>query len=587
MMRRFDPHYGDDDVTDQVFRLLDGTLDDDAAAALYRRLEDDAAARRVYRRCVNLYAALPSVLTPAPGTRDEVRLDDDDLSDALEGAGGSAGTRSLPDPKSSALCLPAIRETDDLPEPVLAPAPFTPTANARGAASRRRRGPWLAAAAASVLLVAWLAGWLPGRSPARATLAAAIDAEWETGGLTPGTALPSGTVVLRSGVVKLSFADGAQVVVAGPARFAQEPGGSLLLERGMLSAVVPSAAAGFTVRTPTARLVDLGTEFVVEVRDGEGTRMNVVAGSVAVTAVAGSAARAAPTTVAAGSAVRVAPRSAVAERMAQSPIPVPRVSEMDAWSSAHATAAYRRWADSQAALAGRTALDGPHRADLLFHYDFESLADGRLTGASGAGPVAGRVVGDSLLPAPGPFAAAGSGLRMPGADGYAHLGNHRSVGEGGGLTLAAWVRPTATNGFGYVLSTGLDATREWEVYLRLNNGLYEAGLGVEGYSRDHKRTLPVPPEDIGQWVHIAAVYDNTGWRIYRNGQTSMSGGGDPNMLSGHLRGPRDWYAGARVRQAGADAPLADRFFKGDIDDVRVYAAPLTAAEVAALASGRL
>lgn len=258
MMRRIDPYDGADDLTEQVFRLLDGTLDDTAAAALYGRLEVDPAARRIYRRCVNLYAALPSVLTPGAGARDEVRLDEDDSDEVSQGSSDSTGTRALPDPMSSALCLPAIRETQDPPEPMPAPGPYTSISHARAATSRWRRGPWVAAAAASVLLVAWLAGWLPGRSPAGATLVAAIDADWETTGLTVGGALPPGPVVLRSGVVKLSFVDGAQVVVAGPARFTQESGGSLSLERGMLSAVVPPAAAGFTVRTPTARLVDLG-----------------------------------------------------------------------------------------------------------------------------------------------------------------------------------------------------------------------------------------------------------------------------------------------------------------------------------------
>jgi hypothetical protein len=197
--------------------------------------------------------------------------------------------------------------------------------------------------------------------------------------------------------------------------------------------------------------------------------------------------------------------------------------------------------------------------------------------------VSGSIVGESIRPVPGPFEAAGTGVRLPGGDGYVHLGSHPSVGEAPGLTLAAWVRPGATDGIRHIVSTGLDESREWEVYLRLNNGLYEAGMGVaEGY-RDHKCGRPIPPEDVGRWVHLAAVYDGAGWRIYRDGQTEMPGGGDPNMLSQHLKGPREWYAGARIRSAGAGPPLSDRFFSGDVDDVRVYRAALSAAEVAELA----
>ena len=85
-----------------------------------------------------------------------------------------------------------------------------------------------------------------------------------SGELPPGADRSS----LAEGVVELEFSDGARVRIEGPAEFAARSGGLLLDLCGRLLAYVPKQARGFTVTTPTAEVIDLGTEFGLEV-DGE------------------------------------------------------------------------------------------------------------------------------------------------------------------------------------------------------------------------------------------------------------------------------------------------------------------------------
>jgi hypothetical protein len=95
-----------------------------------------------------------------------------------------------------------------------------------------------------------------------------------------GSPLPAGVSRLEAGVVEFVFAGGARVRIEGPAEFAPRSGMQIQLTRGRLMAYVPERAHGFTVITPSAEVVDLGTEFGVEV-DGEGaTDLHVIRGRV-------------------------------------------------------------------------------------------------------------------------------------------------------------------------------------------------------------------------------------------------------------------------------------------------------------------
>jgi len=149
------------------------------------------------------------------------------------------------------------------------------------------------------IAVAW---WWNGSRPSfLATVREVHDARWSGGlALRPGARLGSKQMALDAGTVELEMQSGAIVALEGPATFALRDGNHLALASGKVAAFVPPSAKGFTVSTPTSRVVDLGTRFGV-LTDGRLSQAHVFEGAVDVAAIS------APQSVriAAGSAMRI------------------------------------------------------------------------------------------------------------------------------------------------------------------------------------------------------------------------------------------------------------------------------------------
>jgi hypothetical protein len=143
----------------------------------------------------------------------------------------------------------------------------------------------------------WVSPWWYGapRDPSLAPSAAPLQvvarvigessAVWESGApqWPRGAALNQGRRLhLRSGLVELEFVGGARVILEGPCRFALIAADSGLLSQGRLTANVSSAVAGFTVTTPLAEIIDLGTRFDVDVVEDSRVDVQVVEGEVEV-----------------------------------------------------------------------------------------------------------------------------------------------------------------------------------------------------------------------------------------------------------------------------------------------------------------
>lgn len=96
-------------------------------------------------------------------------------------------------------------------------------------------------------------------------LADSIDAEWIIDDEIPivGEVLRRGSFTLVSGYAKIVFDRGVEIVVESPATFELVTDNQMLLSNGKISAIVPSSAKGFIVQTPTASIIDYGTEFGV------------------------------------------------------------------------------------------------------------------------------------------------------------------------------------------------------------------------------------------------------------------------------------------------------------------------------------
>lgn len=152
---------------------------------------------------------------------------------------------------------------------------------------RKRRGWRLVVAAALLLVVGGLAISriaLPVRAKDSerdiVRLVNAQDCRWTEGGEPTGPLCAGRTLQLRSGLAELSFAGGATIVLQGPVSLELISENSARLIRGRLSARVPETAHGFTILSPEGKVVDLGTEFGMDVAEDGSAEVVVFRGEV-------------------------------------------------------------------------------------------------------------------------------------------------------------------------------------------------------------------------------------------------------------------------------------------------------------------
>lgn len=116
-----------------------------------------------------------------------------------------------------------------------------------------------------------------------AILTTAAEPQWSTGSgkIRPGDSLGIGPLSLESGLAQIEFFSGATLVIEGPANFEILSAWEVAWNRGKVRVRVPPAARGFELLTPQSRLVDLGTEFGVDLSDPlRGALVQVFSGEV-------------------------------------------------------------------------------------------------------------------------------------------------------------------------------------------------------------------------------------------------------------------------------------------------------------------
>ena len=156
-------------------------------------------------------------------------------------------------------------------------------------ASMYSRGPWPMGRPRTAIVVGpavagpAVAGDPPSLALARGfALVIQLDhAEWEPGDgrkASNGELLTAGRFVLRSGRITLALLSGVILTVEGPADFDLLAIDRVHCRRGRLRTHVPDGAEGFVVSTPGSAVVDLGTEFGLNVTDDGKARVMVFKG---------------------------------------------------------------------------------------------------------------------------------------------------------------------------------------------------------------------------------------------------------------------------------------------------------------------
>jgi len=139
------------------------------------------------------------------------------------------------------------------------------------------------------------------------------------------------------------------------------------------------------------------------------------------------------------------------------------------------------------------------------------------------------------------------------------------------VTVEAWVQPADINGWRNVLLKQLSkSTASGLSYALYANSDTDGGAGAyirpSGMSSD-QRANDVTTISVGEWHHLAATYNGSALKLYVDGNlvatpkaaTPLSTGAFPLFIGGN--------------------PLWGEFFKGTIDEVRVYNRALTDGEI--------
>ncbi|NJL34750.1 MAG: hypothetical protein HC893_13985, partial [Chloroflexaceae bacterium] len=158
------------------------------------------------------------------------------------------------------------------------------------------------------------------------------------------------------------------------------------------------------------------------------------------------------------------------------------------------------------------------------------------------------------------------GLRFDGND-YLLIPNDPALNIQGTMTLAAWVRPQATDSIRNIIARGYMLTPNGEVFLRIANGQYQIG-SWNGTDHFASSAAGVATADIGQWVHLVGTYDGTTWRLYRNGVAIAT----QAALTGAVPVNSPWAIGARFTGS-------ERHFVGGIDEAGIFNRAWSANEV--------
>ena len=280
--------------------LISGYLDHDLSDAELAELEAwilaDPKHPAIFVRCATVHSQIRDALAGEVSLRLS-QLRSPELFEPIEGAAMIETDADMPHSLSDAMITQALVESDATEEPAPIQLPRLAAIHQQPSAKRlllpgacrmlRAMSAIAAVIALGLGLFAWRIYSRPAVTQTAAALTASVGCVWEQTDKAPalGESLSTGRALhLAHGFAELKYLSGAKVVVEAPATFVLSAGDRLLLLRGRLVAMIPPPAHGFTVSTPSGEIVDLGTEFGVDVISDSSVETQVFRGKIQVQA---------------------------------------------------------------------------------------------------------------------------------------------------------------------------------------------------------------------------------------------------------------------------------------------------------------
>ncbi len=256
-------------LTELILAVFEETADQEQLSVLRKRLQDNPKAIELYSELSIIYAGLRTgnSRTPAVSLPDSMEACDQALWQALAENERTAETLKIEKKPQPPELVTNIRERKK---------------NIKIEHRVSYFNLWTAiVSTAALILVLVYVSLNPQKNQLVATVSDSIGAKWsQDAAIETGQRLYSfpASYCLQKGYAKLLMDDGAEVILEGPVQFSLMDAGKVFLQNGQIYASVPKNAIGFTVDTPAASVVDIGTEFGVNVTAAGETEVHLFRG---------------------------------------------------------------------------------------------------------------------------------------------------------------------------------------------------------------------------------------------------------------------------------------------------------------------
>jgi len=336
-----------------------------------------------------------------------------------------------------------------------------------------------------------------------------IDARWAPGSgeHRPGDSLGDEVLKLQSGVAEIQFFSGATMIVQGPAEIALNSAWEATCREGVVRMRVPPAARGFKLHGPATEIVDLGTEFGLEVRKGK-AHVEVLDGEIAFRHRQGQ-----ERVVTKGAAWGL-PADGVEAPVESGRVDFPELARFDLQARSLLRKDFERWQ----AYSRQFARD----ERMIAYYTFDREQPGAVV-ASLSEPRNRELDGAVVLAE----TAAGRWPGLKQALEFRRPGSRvrvRIPGEFQAFTFVAWVRVDSLDRRYNALFMG-DGYENGEPHWQIRDDgklmlsvMVDDSRSLPGHpqSRFHRVYFSPPIWDLsksGQWMHLVSVYDPAGRQV--------------------------------------------------------------------------
>ena len=535
-----------------IIKCLEGSITDEELARFNQILLEDPSAYRIYAEImfINSRISLPGNV----GTND-VKTDanfnhhefDPELWNALVDEENSAPALEIPKPATPK--EPIRKLVSQSPQKINKVSLFTA----------------ILSAAALLFMIVFVNTFPHLEKQEVARISREVDAEWlsDSGQIGVGSYLYPGPLILKKGLAEITMENGARVLLEAPVQISLETSSWIYLEKGRLVAnIEKSTDHTFVVRTATSTVVDLGTEYGVEVDEKGQTNTHVFKGKVEL--------RQGPNPLKYHTKLRLA--------AGQSGQAKPSGELVSIADNSHQFTSVMPSAYEYAVL----------KTKPLYYWRFDRDQGGLIRNEMSPELNDEYKLYGSLGYSDGPNLGSGHNVALQCTgrnEDYAILRHYNEqTDEADGFTVAMWIRPekpdsvfdrniifrflnNVSEGLGRRYIFGFNSENRF--YFRLGNEI-ENGQSEEVFGKTEIKSNPVP---INTWHHVVVSYSNGNrMRLYVNGHLEAA-----EHLPSSVRPPSPtarWCIGSGI----SGGPLHKPFI-GSIDEISHYNRELSTEDV--------